>query len=684
MSAARNSAVKFLSALLCAASITVGTLSLLAGMQIAAYGGYGRDREDFVNVTLNVKLFNDICEVSEYYSLLMNGQSWTEQKISEYENQFASENSDFFFTVADYDTGEVLLNNYRDAARYSISEDFYITAADYYNYWDGYSSYSSYGVFYSQDDDTAVPAVSEFSDVAMSDEDLVPLDSGLRHVMITGYVRAYPVLSSGKYAQLIQLGYTLYDCRNQVIIAAAASAVVFLVLFLFLMYGAGRRAHTDGITLRFADRIPWDLFLAIAAGLVCLGVLLFFRGYEDYFYGPWSPNQYVILGIDAAAASLLFMLVTMSFAARLKTKDWYKNSLIYLFFHWSGEVLHHPLRRLYQLILSIPLVWKTLLFGLVMVAAEIFCLYYLYWNSFVFPLVLLNILFALVVLSAVVSLKKLQKAGRAIADGDLDYRVDTSLMYLDYKAHGEDLNRISSGIAVAVEERLKSERFKTELITNVSHDLKTPLTSIVNYVDLLSKLELPEDARAYVEVLQRQSARLKKLTEDLVDASKASTGNLSVEITSVNLGELVSQVTGEYEERFEKSGLSPVLIVPEETVYALGDGRYLWRIMDNLLSNVCKYALSGTRVYIDATAQDGRAVLSIKNISRDRLNVTADELMERFVRGDASRNTEGSGLGLSIAQSLAELMSGKLSITVDGDLFKVELNLPIAPREPSE
>ena len=212
----------------------------------------------------------------------------------------------------------------------------------------------------------------------------------------------------------------------------------------------------------------------------------------------------------------------------------------------------------------------------------------------------------------------------------------------------------------------------------MSHDLKTPLTSIVNYVDLLSKLDLPQDARAYVEVLRRQSARLKKLTEDLVEASKASTGNLSVEITTVNLGELVSQVTGEYGDRFEKAGVAPVLQVSEEKITALGDGRYLWRIMDNLFSNVCKYALSGTRVYIDASIQAEHAVIAVKNISRDRLNVSAEELMERFVRGDASRNTEGSGLGLSIARSLADLMGGQLSLTVDGDLFKAEMRLPLA------
>ena len=275
-------------------------------------------------------------------------------------------------------------------------------------------------------------------------------------------------------------------------------------------------------------------------------------------------------------------------------------------------------------------------------------------------------------------MKRLQRAGKELADGNMEYRVDTDSLFGDYRRHGENLNHIGDGISVAVEEKVKSERFRTELITNVSHDLKTPLTSIVNYVDLLSKLDLSEEAWAYVEVLQRQSNRLKKLTEDLVEASKASTGNLKVELGPVDLGELLVQVTGEYEDRLRQAEISPVVQSPEEPIIVMGDGRYLWRIIDNLLSNVRKYALPGTRVYIDASVLDGAAVISVKNISRDRLNVSADELLRRFVRGDASRNTEGSGLGLSIAQSLAVLMHGKLSLTVDGDLFKAELSLPLA------
>ena len=261
--------------------------------------------------------------------------------------------------------------------------------------------------------------------------------------------------------------------------------------------------------------------------------------------------------------------------------------------------------------------------------------------------------------------------------GEPDFKIDTAGMYRDLREHAEQLNDLGAAISTAVEEQLKSERFRAELITNVSHDLKTPLTSIINYVDLLKKTEIP-DPRAveYIEVLDRKSQRLKKLTEDLVEASKASTGSLTVVREKLGFTQLLDQALGEYGEKFEKSGLTPVLTTPDHELYVEADGRHLWRIIDNLLGNCVKYAMPGTRVYLDVKAWDGNVVLSVKNVSKDPLNVPAEQLMERFVRGDVSRTTEGSGLGLSIARSLTELQGGAFRLDIDGDLFKAVVSFP--------
>ena len=270
----------------------------------------------------------------------------------------------------------------------------------------------------------------------------------------------------------------------------------------------------------------------------------------------------------------------------------------------------------------------------------------------------------------------LLESAKRMGKGDLDTKVDDKYLTGAFKTFAGDLNDLAGVAVVAAQKQLKSERMKTELITNVSHDIKTPLTSIINYLDLLQKPHTPEEEKTYLEVLNRQSQRLKKLIEDLMEMSKASTGNLTADITKLDAVESVNQALGEFADKLEKAQLTPVFRHPEESVAMMADGRLAWRVLSNLLSNTVKYALPGTRVYIDVMALEGKVIISLKNISRDELNVDADELMERFVRGDDSRNTEGSGLGLNIAKTLMELQKGQLQLLVDGDLFKVTLIFP--------
>ena len=267
---------------------------------------------------------------------------------------------------------------------------------------------------------------------------------------------------------------------------------------------------------------------------------------------------------------------------------------------------------------------------------------------------------------------------KKMSKGDLETKVDDKLMIGAFKDFASDLNALADVAVVAAQKQLKSERMKTELITNVSHDIKTPLTSIINYVDFLQKPHSDEDQEVYLEVLARQSQQMKKLLEDLIEMSKANTGNMPVYLTPLNAAEAINQALGEFSDKLDAAQLIPVIRQPEEDVLMQADGRLLWRVLSNLLSNVVKYALPGTRVYIELAKEGEKVRISVKNISREALNIHADELMERFVRGDASRNTEGSGLGLNIAQSLMEIQKGKLDITVDGDLFKVTLTFPAA------
>ena len=273
----------------------------------------------------------------------------------------------------------------------------------------------------------------------------------------------------------------------------------------------------------------------------------------------------------------------------------------------------------------------------------------------------------------------LRQGTKTIARGNLEYQIDTKRMPYDLKLQAEDLNNISAGLSSAVDEKMRSERFKAELITNVSHDLKTPLTSIINYVNLLKSTQQTDPKAAeYIEVLDRKSQRLKKLTEDLVEASKASTGVLSVTREKIGMAQLIDQALGEWTEKLNDRKLSLVTNLPEGETWVYADGRHLWRVIDNLLSNCAKYAMEGTRVYLDLERGKGQVALSVKNISRDPLNVPAERLMERFVRGEESRSTEGSGLGLSIARSLTELQGGAFDLAVDGDLFKAIVTLPQA------
>lgn len=461
------------------------------------------------------------------------------------------------------------------------------------------------------------------------------------------------------------------------LLVASALALLFLVVVLARV--AGRRANVEGVVVGWQEKIPFDLYLAAvgAGGIGLLAILM--ECLDSGSMGDLPLLAAAGLGCVTALA-VLALALWMTLCARVKLGKWWRNTVVYQalrlvwrFLRWCGRMLGAAARAL-------PLVWRTALLLLLVSAAEFFGIVTLYHDVEVLATVWLLEKLVLVPAALYLALmtRRLLSGGAALAAGELDARIDTRRMVWELRRHGENLNDISRGMQRAVEKQLRSERLKTELITNVSHDIKTPLTSIVNYVELLRRDETGEHAAEYLEVLDRQSRRLKKLTEDLVEVSKASTGNLSVSAARRSVGELLTQALGEYSERLDKAGLTPVLTLPEREAFIWVDGALTWRVIDNLFSNACKYALSGTRFYIDAAEADGRVRMSFKNVSRDELNVPADELLERFARGDAARSGEGSGLGLDIARSLTEAQGGAFRLSVDGDLFRVDVELPAA------
>lgn len=456
----------------------------------------------------------------------------------------------------------------------------------------------------------------------------------------------------------------LLEHTGLTIFLTALFALLALFCFCFSLAAAGHWQGHEGIHLTWLDKIPADVWLIV---LLCT----FFIGWEAY-YG-WGR-------VFFCAALVPFVLLFLcAFAAQCKAGTVLRASLIARFGRLIWRIVRAVFRALWRIAKSLPLIWKTALAGLILVFIEFVLFMQDYYGTLAAPFLALKFAELLAVLYVAVNLRTLQKGGEKLADGDFSSPIDTRYLIGDFKRYGQELNDVQSGLEQAVQEQMKAEHLKTELITNVSHDIKTPLTSIVNYVDLLKKEDIPSpEAREYIAVLDRQSHRLKKLTEDLVEASKASSGVLNVDLQPTDVNVLFSQIEGEYQERLAACQLTLVTQPPAPGTVIRADSRLLSRVMDNLVSNICKYALPSTRVYVVSTLSREAVTISFKNVSRDELNISPDELMERFVRGDASRHTEGSGLGLSIARSLVQLQGGRFDLAIDADLFRADITFPLS------
>lgn len=520
--------------------------------------------------------------------------------------------------------------------------------------------------------------------------------------------------------------------KTQLLGVLGVSLLLFAVFAAYLCTAAGRKPGSSEVHPSGLNCLPLDLYGCIVAGGIALILFLIAESFE-YFLRSELMTAISVAVYGGYGACLLFVGFCYAAAAQFKTPGayWWNHSVCgwcwklaamawgrfwkicrrllkglpegaRQLINWTRDLckalwtvgmalclwLLKKARSIWRLAGTLirmifgkvagavirfysllPLTWQWLLTGFAIILILVLTI-----NSYSALRFVMGIgLCVAMVLYGASAFGILLESTRRMREGDLEVKVDDRILVGSFKEFSEELNGLADVAVVAAQKQLKSERMKTELITNVSHDIKTPLTSIINYVDLLQKPHTDEEEKVYLEVLARQSQRMKKLIDDLMEMSKASTGNLPVEITRVDAAEAVNQALGEFDDKLNAAQLTVVYRQPEEPVLIMADGRLVWRALSNLLSNAVKYALPGTRLYVDIGETNGKIFISVKNISREPLNVSADELLERFVRGDASRNTDGSGLGLNIAKSLMELQHGELELLVDGDLFKVTL-----------
>ena len=516
-------------------------------------------------------------------------------------------------------------------------------------------------------------------------------------------------LLPGAYAQEDHWSWDVarigHENRFNLIWLLAASALSLSATLVYLCCSAGKNRETQKIYPDGLNRIPLDLYTAVVAAAVTWLVIGGIRLMEWYL-GHFEPMWLVLLAVGAMGfgASLLICALIFALAAQVKVPDgwWLRHTTL----AWLGKHLLRFLRKAFPAARMVcvaagTLLWKALrtvgrwlynvcrcilwsikrFYGLlpltwqwILVAGLMVLALWLTLDAGIYGRIIGIGICLILVLYGAYCYGMLLENTKRMSKGDLDTKVDDRLLLGSFQEYAEYLNALADVAVDAARKQMKSERMKAELITNISHDIKTPLTSIINYVDLMQKAGSPEEAQAYLEVLNRQSQRLKKLIEDLMEMSKASTGNMTVNMVEIDAVETVNQALGEFYEKLENASLTPVFTHSQDSVMMTADGRLTWRVLSNLLSNAVKYAMPGTRLYVDLAASGGQVHISLKNISREPLNISADELTERFVRGDVSRNTEGSGLGLNIARSLMELQKGTLQLYVDGDFFKATVS----------
>ncbi len=595
-----------------------------------------------------------------------------------------------------YNTPERFLSHY--VLQYQLDTDTYRLMENFLTLWDEQDNSLAMEYLEQFTAQEAVQIKITMGDAVLFDNltDLAPLNQSFVYRNLYNPVRSFAfqadlttVTPNSVYETAAAWSAFLYQMRYGFWIIAGVGTLLMIGLSILLIAFAGRKKDPDAPACgTVLSKMPFSIILVLmtAAGFG----LFFLANVLDAAFSNMTNFDLFLYALPfvLGVCCLLFVWLCCLFVKKLRDGSLLTTLLCYHIGKFAFQKLFIPLGdRFCHLWKNLNLWWKG---GLVLGGTTLLDLLLIWMlasssrnrNSevVIFAIGCLMLYHALLICAGIYVLINLQtlKAGALrIKEGGLEEKIDSSRMFWEFERHADTLNSIGDGMLHAVNDRMKSERFQTELITNVSHDIKTPMTSVINYIDLLQKLDLASDtetAKEYICVLSRQSARLKKLTEDLVEASKAQSGALTPVLETLDLQLMTEQALGEYTDRMEEAGFSLIIKKPEESVWVKADGKMLWRVLDNLLSNVLKYALPQTRVFIEL---EETGVLTVKNISKEVLSLSGEELTARFVRGDAARSgATGSGLGLSIASSLSALMGGKLTVTVDGDLFKACLSLP--------
>lgn len=617
-------------------SIALFSIFIMSAVMLANHNAYSIDGPGYLEGIVDTLLVRDAESIAK--RLDFNEKAWYENEEqrallqTELEKSFDSSDSNLRFAVFKVDTEELLLHS-EDAA------DLHINNA----------RYSTVYTARTKDD-----------------------------IRICLYLRTGSSVVD-KYTITEKFFGILGRNRYLVLLIVALSFLAAVLLLNVMLLGIGRRPGSNVCVLHTWDRIPLEIYLFCAGITLAFPSLLIVR-IEDLSI-TYQYDQLFRVAFDAMGIvywSLVGYFVIMTVARRIKAKRLYKTTYLY-------RLVQTLSRLLCQEEWGVRFYFRFLLFYLVLSAAELIAMQVFEHTNLILIWIAEKLLICHVAAVVVYNLSVLEQEGKRLKNGDASQRVHTEKLLPFFRHHGDTLNEISKGMRRTVDEQMRSERMKAELITNVSHDLKTPLTSIVNYVDLIEKagLDSPQ-APEYFDVVNRQAVRLKKLVLDLVEASKAASGSTPVELETLDLNLMLSQATGEYAERMREHGLDQVVALTDKPLLIRADPKHLWRVFDNLLGNATLYSQTDSRVYITTHTENENAVVIFRNISKQRLNISADELMERFVRGDSSRNTEGSGLGLSIAKDLTTLQGGHFKLVIDGDLFKAIMTFPLVEDESEE